>query len=88
MKQGGVTDGWANFVIMAGGAADLAIGVGIAIRRTTRLALLAGIAVSAAYALAGSIVTPWLWFDPLASLLKIAPVIALMLVGLATLRDR
>jgi uncharacterized protein YbjT (DUF2867 family) len=88
MKQGGVTDRWAPFVIMAGGAADLAIGVGIAIRRTTRLALLAGIAVSAAYALAGSIVTPWLWLDPLASLLKIAPVIALMLVGLATLRDR
>jgi uncharacterized protein YbjT (DUF2867 family) len=88
MKQGGVTDRWAMFVIMAGGVADLVIGVGIAIRGTTRLALLAGIAVSAAYALAGSIVTPWLWLDPLASLLKIAPIIALMLVGLATLRDR
>lgn len=88
MNQGGVSDRWASFVIMAGGVADLAIGVGIAIRRKTRLALLAGIAVSAAYALAGSIVTPWLWLDPLASLLKIAPVIALMLVGLATLRDR
>lgn len=88
MKQGGVPHRWATFVIMAGGVADLAIGVGVAIRRTTRLALLAGIAVSAAYALAGSIVTPWLWLDPLASPLKIAPVVALMLVGLATLRDR
>lgn len=88
MKQGGVPHRWATFVIMAGGTADLAIGVGLAVRRTTRLALLAGIAVSAAYALAGSIVTPWLWLDPLALLLKIAPVIALMLVGLATLRDR
>jgi uncharacterized protein YbjT (DUF2867 family) len=88
MRHGGVTDGWATFIIMAGGVADLAIGIGTAIRRTSRLALLAGVAVSAAYAIAGSIVTPWLWLDPLASLLKIAPVTALMLVGLATLRDR
>ncbi|WP_306224301.1 SDR family oxidoreductase [Bosea beijingensis] len=88
MGQGGVTGLWANLAIVGGGLADLSIGAGIAFRRTARPAMLAGIAVSLAYALAGSFVTPWLWFDPLAPLLKIAPVIALMMVGLATLRDR
>ncbi|AZO82045.1 MULTISPECIES: SDR family oxidoreductase [unclassified Bosea (in: a-proteobacteria)] len=78
----------AALVVIGGGIADLLIGVGIAIRRTTRAALIAGIVVSALYALAGTIVTPWLWLDPLAPLLKIGPVIALLLVGLATLKDR
>lgn len=40
------------------------------------------------YAVAGTVLTPWLWLDPLAPLLKIAPVIALLLVALATLEDR
>jgi len=88
MGQGGVTGLSANLVIVGGGLVDLMIGAGIAFRKTARPAMLAGIAVSMAYALAGSVVTPWLWFDPLAPLLKIAPVIALMMVGLATLRDR
>ena len=88
MGQGGVTGLGAKLAVVGGGLADLSIGAGIAFRRTARPAMLAGIAVSLAYALAGSVVTPWLWFDPLAPLLKIAPVIALMMVGLATLRDR
>lgn len=88
MEQGAVTGLWAKLAIVGGGLADLWIGVGIAFRRTARPAMLAGIAVSLAYALAGSVVTPWLWFDPLAPLLKIAPAIALMMVGLATLSDR
>ncbi|KRE05061.1 nucleoside-diphosphate sugar epimerase [Bosea sp. Root381] len=88
MEQGGVTGLWAKLVIVGGGLADLSIGIGIAFRKTARPAMLAGIGVSLAYALAGSWVTPWLWFDPLAPILKIAPVIALMAVGLATLRDR
>lgn len=87
MQQGGAA-GLAPFAVTGGGLADLLIGVGIAIRRTARPALLAGIAVALFYALAGTLLTPWLWFDPLAPLLKIAPVITLHLVALATLRDR
>ncbi|RXT50446.1 nucleoside-diphosphate sugar epimerase [Bosea sp. Tri-44] len=78
----------AAFVVLGGGIVDLLIGFGIAFRRTTRPALLAGIVVSLLYAVAGTILTPWLWLDPLAPLLKIAPVIALLLVALATLEDR
>lgn len=88
MGQAGITDPLARLVIVGGGVADLLVGMGIAFRKSARLAMLAGIGVSLAYALAGSVVTPWLWIDPLAPLLKIGPVIALMLVGLAILRDR
>lgn len=78
----------AALVVIAGGLADLLIGIGIAMRRTTQPALVAGIVVSLLYAVAGTILTPWLWLDPLAPLLKIAPVVALMLVALAILEDR
>ncbi len=78
----------ASLVVIAGGLADLFIGIGIAFRRSARAALVAGVALSLLYAAAGTILTPWLWLDPLAPLLKIAPVIALLLVALATLEDR
>lgn len=88
MADAGVSDALGRLVIMGGGILDLVIGLGLAIRRTARPALLAGIATSLAYAVAGTLLTPWLWLDPLAPLLKIAPMIALMLVSLAILRDR
>lgn len=87
MEQGGA-GALAMPAIVAGGLADLLIGIGIAVRRTARPALLAGIAVSLLYAAAGTAVLPRLWIDPLAPLLKIAPMVALMLVALAMLKGR
>lgn len=87
LQQGGA-DMLAAVSVLGGGVADLGIGVGLALRRSARLALLAGLALALLYVLAGSVLTPWLWLDPLAPLLKIAPVSALHLVALATLRDR
>ncbi|WAC27169.1 SDR family oxidoreductase [Ancylobacter sp. SL191] len=78
----------APVTVIAGGLADLLVGAGIAMRRTARPALLAGIFVALLYALSGTLLTPALWLDPLAPLLKIAPITALMLVALATLEDR
>jgi uncharacterized protein YbjT (DUF2867 family) len=87
MREAGT--GWLAIPIVAGGGlADLLVGVGIAWRRTTRIALQAGIAVTAAYVVAGSVLTPWLWLDPLAALLKTLPITALMLVALAILEER
>jgi uncharacterized protein YbjT (DUF2867 family) len=87
LRQGGV-EAMAPFAVVAGGLADLLVGIGIAVRPFARPAILAGLAVSLGYALAGSVVTPWLWLDPLAALLKIAPVMALHGAALATLGDR
>jgi uncharacterized protein YbjT (DUF2867 family) len=74
--------------VIAGGLADIAIGVGIAMRRTARLALWAALGISLFYAVAGTLLVPRLWIEPLGPLLKIWPIIALNLVALAILRDR
>lgn len=87
MREGGA-GALAPLAVIGGGLADLLVGVGLIVHLTAPFALLGGIAVALFYALAGSVLTPWLWLDPLAPLLKIAPVIALHLVALATLRDR
>lgn len=75
-------------VVIAGALADIAIGVAIAFRPTARLGLRAAIAVSVMYAIAGTLLLPGLWLDPLAPLLKVFPLIVLALVALAILEDR
>jgi hypothetical protein len=74
--------------VVAGALADLLIGIAIAFRRTARRGLQAAIAISVFYALAGTAVLPRLWFDPLAPLLKIGPILLLTLLALAILEDR
>jgi uncharacterized protein YbjT (DUF2867 family) len=74
--------------VIAGGLADLLIGIGIAVRRFTRPALFAAIAVSLFYVVAGSILLPRLWLEPLGPLTKIWPILMLNLTALAILKDR
>lgn len=73
---------------MSGALADTAIGVGLAFRRTARLALLGALAVSVFYLIAGTFVLPQLWLEPLGPMLKILPIIVLNVVALAILEDR
>lgn len=74
--------------VVAGALADIAIGVGIAIRRTARPALLAALALSAFYLVTGTLLLPVLWADPIGPMMKIWPIMALNLVALAILEDR
>lgn len=74
--------------VAAGALADMAIGVGIAVRRTSRLALYGSLAVSIFYGLAGTAVHPELWSDPLGPMLKIWPIMVLSLVALAVVERR
>jgi uncharacterized protein YbjT (DUF2867 family) len=78
----------ATVVVVAGALADLAIGLAIAFRRTARAALWAALAVTAFYLVAGSILLPRLWVEPLGPLLKAVPIAILNLVALAILDDR
>jgi len=71
-----------------GAIVDLIIGAGIANRRTARPALWAAFAISLAYLAAGTLLLPAPWADPLGPLLKIAPIMVLILIALATLDDR
>jgi hypothetical protein len=74
--------------VVAGAVADIAIGAMIALRRWARLGLLGALALSLFYLVAGSILRPDLWHEPLGPLLKIFPIVALHLVALAILEER
>jgi hypothetical protein len=73
---------WASCLI------DVAVGAAIAIRRTCRAGLLAGIAVSLFYMAGAAVLTPDLWFEPLGALVKTGPAVVLMAVALAILDKR
>lgn len=88
MFDGGVEDPLASAVVVAGALADIAIGLLIAWRRTTRLGLYAALAISVAYTAIGSALLPQLWAEPLGPMLKIWPIMAFNLMLLAILRDR
>jgi len=68
--------------------ARIAIGIGIAVRRTSRLALWAAFGISLFYLIAATVTLPLLWTDPLGPLMKVAPILVLNLVALAILEDR
>ena len=72
----------------AGAIADIAIGVGIAVRRTAKPALRAALALSIAYAALATLLLPGLWTDPLGPLMKVVPIVVLTLVALAILDER
>ena len=88
LRAGGAPEAIAAGAAIAGALADIAIGVGIAFRRSARGALLGALAVSVFYMVAGTLVLPQLWLDPLGPMLKIWPIIALNLVALSIVEDR
>jgi hypothetical protein len=88
MREGGVEGTSATLTVVAGALADLAIGLAIAYRPTSRYGLYAAIAISFTYAIIGTILVPRLWADPLGPMLKIWPIIVAHFVALAILEDR
>lgn len=84
----GLPSAWTPAATLATAFADLAIGAAIAVRRTCRAGLLAGLALTLAYLAAATALAPALWTDPLGPLVKAAPALVLMLVALALLRER
>jgi len=87
MSEGGAGS-LSPFAVIAGSLVDLAIGIGIAIRRSAQFALYAALAISVFYVIAGTIILPRLWIDPLGPMVKIFPIMVLTLVALAILKDR
>ena len=87
MRSGGA-GGLAGLCVVAGGLADVLIGLAIAFRRTTRAGLYAALAITLLYLIAGTILLPELWLDPLGRLLKALPIMVLNLVAIAIVEDR
>jgi uncharacterized protein YbjT (DUF2867 family) len=88
MREGGVEGTSAALTVVAGALSDLAIGLAIAYRPTSRYGLYAAIGISCTYAVIGTILVPRLWADPLGPMLKIWPIIVAHFVALAVLDDR
>ena len=74
--------------IIAGSIADIVVGLGIAFRRTAKPALCAALGLSALYLIAGTLLLPRLWEDPIGPMMKIWPIMVLILVAIAIVEDR
>jgi uncharacterized protein YbjT (DUF2867 family) len=88
MREGGVGERIGSLAVVSGALADIAIGLLIAYRPTSRYGLFAALTISIVYAIIGTILVPRLWIDPLGPMLKIWPIVVLHLVGLGILDDR
>lgn len=88
MREGGARETLAILTVVAGGLADIVIGLAILYRPTSRLGLYAALAISIIYMIIGTLLLPRLWADPLGSMLKVWPIMVLTLVALAIREDR
>ena len=78
----------AQAITVVSSLADIGIGLAIAIRKSCRAGLVAGIGVSLFYMAGAAVITPEMWIEPLGALVKTVPAIVLMLVALAMLESR
>jgi uncharacterized protein YbjT (DUF2867 family) len=83
----GLQGGAADTALYAGAALDLALGVGMLLPRTRRIAYVAGIAALLASTAAISLALPPLWLHPLGPVLKNLPILAALLALHALDRD-
>lgn len=74
--------------VIAGAVTDLIVGTLMLFRRTARLAIVAAFFGSIFYVVAGTILLPALWADPLGPMMKIWPILVLNIVALAVLEER
>jgi uncharacterized protein YbjT (DUF2867 family) len=88
LNKVGLPDALARLTTIATAILDIAIGFGIAVRRSARASLWAGVSVSVFYLAASAFLLPQLWADPVGAMVKTVPVVVLMLVALAILDDR
>jgi hypothetical protein len=72
-----VGEGASRALVAGGSLLDVTLGCALLMRRTARIAALASIAVAAFYLLAGTLIAPELWGDPLGVYVKVIPVMAL-----------
>lgn len=84
----GVGAGLAAGFVLAGGLADLILGLGALHRRAHVAALWGMIATTGAYLVGATLLAPDLWLDPLGPLVKTVPAAALALAALAIEEER
>jgi hypothetical protein len=78
----------ASFAVLAGGALDIALGLGVLAQPFAGAAMKGMILASLAYMLGAALLAPDLWLDPLGPMVKVVPALVLALVGLGLLEER
>jgi uncharacterized protein YbjT (DUF2867 family) len=75
-------------LVVTGALLDLAIGIGLCVRASARMAAWAAFCVSLGYLILGGLVAPQLWADPLGPFVKFVPEMALALAVAALAEER
>ena len=88
LAAAGVGAGMATFITIAGAFFDIALGALLLVRRTARVALLTMLAATPFYLLAGTLLAPQLWGDPVGAYTKVIPLMLATLFTLAVLDER
>lgn len=78
----------ASAITLVTSLADIALGIGVAIRRYAKPALIGMVVLSLGYLASATVLVSGLWADPLGPLVKVLPSIVLVLVALAILDER
>lgn len=86
--QAGATGGVAEALVISGAIADIAVGLVLLWRPWARAACFGMVALTATYLVAGTLLTPQLWADPLGPFVKTLPAAILALVCAALLEER
>jgi len=88
LDAAGVRGALASIMLNGGALLDVALGALLLVRRTARMALLLMLTATLIYALAGTVLAPQLWADPLGPLTKLVPLVLATLFTLAILDER
>jgi hypothetical protein len=88
LNQAGLPGVAADVLLVGSALFDIGLGLLLLVRRFTRAALLVMLATSLIYMLAGTVLAPQLWSDPLGPLTKLIPVLVATLFTLAILDER
>lgn len=78
----------ANVLTAVTSVADILLGTGVLVRRFASASLIGMMLVSLVYLAAATVLTPYLWADPLGPLVKVLPAAVLALIALAILDER
>jgi uncharacterized protein YbjT (DUF2867 family) len=84
----GLSEPLAIMALVGSAVFDIALGLALVVRRFTRAALLLMLATILIYLVAGTVLAPALWADPLGPLTKLVPVLLATLFTLAILDER
>lgn len=84
----GTSDLFAHFAVIGGAIIDISLGIGVLIRKYSRMASLAMFATCLAYLMGATLLAPDLFGDPLGAMIKVLPASLLCLIPFLFLEDR